>query len=79
MDDPDIVARLRALTNYPSSATRQAADEIERLRACVDAFMSATSKGKGWGTYQRMDSPDLYAEVKEARAMAVAVEQGEPS
>jgi hypothetical protein len=68
----------------PSSACREAADEITRLTAERDALvkergeardvlaeavaaltagLDLISPEKGWGTYGRMDSPELYTEA----------------
>ncbi|WP_147127782.1 hypothetical protein [Shimia ponticola] len=41
----DIVQRLRSLTNYPGSATRQAADEIELLRGLLARYRDQTPIG----------------------------------
>lgn len=57
MSDPnDVLVRLRAF--YTSETCREAADEIERLRAVVDA----------WITYSSQAEAELRARVAELEA-----------
>lgn len=58
---------------YNHTAMQEAANEIERLREVVSAFMTATSDETGWGHWNRMDSPELYIEIADARMMAIKI------
>lgn len=83
---PTISEKLRN-PNFARSPTfaaaymREAADVIDKLAAVVEAGLSLVSDDKGWGTYRRMDSPDLYVEASEfadnARAALSLVRQEE--